>query len=259
MPPTMYRARSGTELIDAGFRLVTSNYIPFVTIAAIGYAPSFAVPLLMRSGTGMVTGMTGISLGIVVILLAIVGFITAIMANGALIQATSDAYAGRAINVEASLRAGRQAFRSLANVNIGTGVLVMLGFMLFIVPGIILLARFFVVSAVVMLEGGKEIRPVLERSSKLCEDTKLRILGFLCVLAIVYVIAIATVGVITGMTKNAVLGVILMLVVKTFVWPLYHAFVTLQYYDARIRKEGYDVELLAGTMTPPTVQPPTTA
>ncbi|HEX6668828.1 MAG TPA: hypothetical protein VF061_04690, partial [Gemmatimonadales bacterium] len=52
-------------------------------------------------------------------------------------------------------------------------------------------------------------------------------------------------GVAPGMLTLAVVGV-----VQILLYPLFYCVLTVAYYDLRVRKEGFDLEVLASTLQP---------
>ena len=131
------------------------------------------------------------------------------------------------------------------------GLLTAIGFLLFIVPGLILTARFFVVPAVVMLEEERAVDEVLDRSQMLCQDTRKRIIGFTLIAAVAGLLGGLVIGTSAAIFKSSIVTALLNLAFDAFAYSFWLVFMTLQYYDGRIRNEGYDSELIArGTPAP---------
>ena len=110
---------------------------------------------------------------------------------------------------------------------------------------VIAVARYYVVGPSIMIEG-VGVMASLRRSRSLSAGHMKRIVGMLFLIAIVGVVVYGTIyGVTQAVTKdrnvlNAVFGVL-----AIPLYPLVVSLMTLLYYDLRIRKEGYDIELMA--------------
>ena len=52
----------------------------------------------------------------------------------------------------------------------------------------------------------------------------------------------------TRAMTGGLVGVILAGVVQLFLYPLFYCVLTVVYYDLRVRKEGFDLEVLAQTL-----------
>jgi hypothetical protein len=99
---------------------------------------------------------------------------------------------------------------------------------------------------VIVFENG-DVSKALSRSSTLSKGLKGHIfLTFLLAFVIIWVasIIIFFIALAAG-TLWSVLQVIVQATLQTLLIPIYPLFSTLLYYDARIRKEGYDIELMA--------------
>lgn len=105
-------------------------------------------------------------------------------------------------------------------------------------------ARFFAVPAVTVLEGlgtGES----LSRSSRLSEGFRWKILGTLIVAyLIIAAIGMGAWGLVFLAFKNMVVAQIANTLLSLLGFPLVSTIIITIYYDMRIRKEGFDLELL---------------
>ena len=110
---------------------------------------------------------------------------------------------------------------------------------------------------------GTEASAALSRSWELTRGSRWRMLGLLLVLVILLYIPIAAIGGAGGRLRAgrrhpahdaprvghrgavAISGV-----VQMFIYPLFYCVLTVAYYDLRVRKEGFDLEVLASTLLP---------
>ena len=54
----------------------------------------------------------------------------------------------------------------------------------------------------------------------------------------------------TGTGGSGLVAVALAGVVQMLIYPLFYCVLTVAYYDLRVRKEGFDLEVLASTLQP---------
>ncbi|MFN2450877.1 MAG: hypothetical protein ABR541_00830, partial [Candidatus Dormibacteria bacterium] len=107
---------------------------------------------------------------------------------------------------------------------------------------------------IVMLEGRRAL-PALGRSRQLVSGSFRRVLGYLMLLGILSTIIsgilIALVGVAGGLVgpdNQQLFSDVVAAVVAIFVAPITYITLTLLYYDLRIRREAFDVEMLASAL-----------
>jgi hypothetical protein len=244
MAVEQFRARSGTEIVDATFQLVKANYAPLVTIAAIGSVPALLGALIDPRGA-----ITGGAFGVAGIVFRILYVITVFVMQIALIRTTSDIYLGRPVDIAQSFRVSGTTAARVVGVGIASGLLVFIGLVALVIPGIIAFASLAMAPVLVILEQ-VGVEPALRRSWSLSKGRRLAILGGMLVFFVVVVLFGALSGIMIAITSSYVMGAIIQSVLMMLLWPLYPAFITLHYYDARIRQEGYDIELLAQVATP---------
>ena len=243
MASTQFRVRSGTELLDAAFQLFKSNYPSLLTIVAIGYLPLMLLSTLLTAvakSHGYMMGRSGSG--------GVFYLFATVFTMRALIRTLAGAYLGQSVSIAAAFRQDKNF--TLGWTYLSKWILYIIGLVLLVVPGVIAMTLLFVAPAIVVLEGATT-GVALKRSAELCNNHKARIFGFIVVILVFYLIlwSIASV-LIAGARLGTPLhpstaGLIIRLIIGGLAWPLTPALVVVQYYDARIEKEGYDVELLA--------------
>lgn len=138
-------------------------------------------------------------------------------------------------------------------------IIVALGFILLVIPGVYLLVRYLFISQAIVLEH-KGIGGAFSRSGELVRGSWWRVFGIgLVLFLLVAVIQQAGGGVIVGIlslgrsTTGHLIGDAVNAVVRIIVLPIELGGLTLLYYDLRIRKEGFDLQQMAQTLgrTPP--------
>lgn len=245
-----FRPRSVSEIVDASFQLLRRDYLMYVMIMAIAYAPYVVVLLLsgvsasMRSQNPSPSMMFFSVLG---------GFAWMAMVDAVVSVAVSDAYTGAGISVGGAFRRALGRTMSILALAMVKWAAVAIGFFLFIVPALYVVGRFFAIPAVVVLE---QLGPfaALRRSSTLSKGLMGHVLKTLLLVWSVFMAFYLAVIMMTGfdafrtgtMTTTAIIvadivGALLIILV----YPLLPVVRTVLYYDVRMRQEAYDIELMA--------------
>jgi hypothetical protein len=245
-----YRARSSTELIDATFQLLRRNAAGLLTLSALFTIPSTIAqvtllrPAMIRPGAGPVA-FSASSYGSGFLLYFLVAIILSSIFQTAMIIASSDAYLGREINIADALqRALPKAFTIfvayiLASIGIG------IGFVFLVVPGIILALMWYATPCAIVFENAG-IGAALSRSSALSKDLKGHVFLTFLLAFVIYLVGYFIIAAIAGVvgTLSSFANTIVLALGLTLLVPIFPLVIVLLYYDARIRKEGYDIELM---------------
>jgi hypothetical protein len=250
-----FEAMTTGALLDRAFRLYTGNFSLMLGITAAAYVPFYLIMLIVESSLahapsgGLSTVLFQISF---MILWASIAFP---IAGGAATYAISERYLGNEVTIGEALRMALSRFWTLSVAQITATIRVMFGFLLLIVPGILWLLSYSLVVPAILVEDQKAI-PSLRRSRDLVKGHRGKVF---CVMFIIYLlqgIPILGVNMISGMIFNvesgsgAVLNSAIINLVSIFLVPLGIVATILLYYDMRIRKEGFDLEMLSRAITP---------
>lgn len=233
--PVQLRPRTVPELVDAAVPLLRRHYLLLVTASTVILAPALVLRLALPLDKLWVANVLTRLLFVLV--------------NAATISIASEAYLGGAPDLESTLRAVGARSASLVGASILRGLLIGLGLVVLIVPGVVFYAWSFAMPMAVMLEG-RRASDAYARSSALVRGHTGRVLltmllGYVVMLLLVFAVAAAAarlVGV-TGLPVRT-LDLITQLV-TIFGYPIGSVVATLLYYDLRIRKEGFDLEVMA--------------
>jgi hypothetical protein len=260
MDPTnvpRFEAMTTGALLDRAFRLYTGNFSLMLGITAAAYVPFYLIILAIESSLG---GNVQASSGGLSTLLFKVGFmvlwasIAFPIAGGAATYAISERYLGNDVTIGESLRLALSRFWTLSVAQITATIRVMFGFLLLIVPGILWLLSYSLVVPAILVENQKAT-PSLSRSRDLVKGHRGKVFCVLFVINLLQGIALLGVSMISGMIFNiesgagAVLNSAIINLVSIFVTPLGIVATILLYYDMRIRKEGFDLEMLSRAIT----------
>lgn len=234
------KPRSGVELIDASFQFLRENFALLFTTVAVLYAPIALAEYIAATDPTNITRA------------AISGLVTwffSAFAQAATIEIVATRYMGESITSADALRAVWRRIGTVLLVTFAYGLIVGFCTMLLVIPGIYVATKYFAAMAAAMVEG-KRTNAAMERSAKLTEGSKMRILGIFVVTILVYVLlngAIAGLAAAVTSRANAVLAARLTTAITN---PFLFTLVTLVYFDLRIRREGLDLDFM---MTPSTI------
>ena len=256
------------EILDASIKVYKSNARTLIGLAAV-----VIVPLQVLSGLVLLSivpssadlprgysaitnpqpapdpaASSGASLTI-----ALFGIIAGLLVTASCTKAVSDVYLDQPTGFRPALGFAARRLLSLLWLEILLGVLIALGFIALIVPGVYLYVAWAVSTPVLLIEGLRGGK-ALKRSRQLVAGRWWPTAGLLFIVTLL-------VGIVSGIfqgvllaiflsTSDSVLvGVVLVTLASAvsavLLQPFQAAVRTLLYYDLRVRKEGYDVELLA--------------
>ena len=249
------------ELIDAAIKLYRSRWKTLMAIVAIALVPITFLQIFLTRKIGppfsepTVTQAefesTALIAGVVTVIqvLLVHPFLTAAVA-----KASVDVYLGRPVLVKPTLRFAVSKIHSILWISILSGLAILLGFVLLIVPGVILLVRYLFGSTVLVVEGRKGTK-ALGRSWRLAAGHFWKVLG-------TYVLAVIMAGIVASVLRLpgdalfreigpagwpfAAIGFSLAAILTT---PFTTLISVLLYFDLRIRKEAFDLEIMAQEMS----------
>jgi hypothetical protein len=246
---TSYRARSASEMVDGAIQLWRTNFSMFLLLGGLLYVPIVAFQLFARGDTDAPTAPSAASVG-VVLMLALLFVIWLVACYAVIMTVTSDLYLSGTADIGDAIRRTRPRLGAAIATSILAFLGVAVGFLLFIVPGVLIGLSLFACQPVSVLESVGP-RAALSRSATLSRGIKghiaasLTLLGLLTgvitilgqVLAVVFLASEGTVGRVVAQVVTAAVSICL--------GALPPIMTTLLYYDARIRNEGFDIELMA--------------
>jgi len=251
------------QILDRTFKLYRQSFIRFITIAAVVAVPVFLLQMVLQQAIQTraaaptveeAQGVTGIAIGGSLVLVFFT-LVATMLCNGALAKSVSEAYLGKDVSVGQAYRVVLPKLGTLILAAILVGLLVMIGFLMLIIPGIIFFLWYSLTAQAVVLENCSATGG-MSRSKALLKGNlgKVFAVGFLVniISAIVGGVFGAIGGLIGGGMQNPQSVLILtgafQVVGQVLATPISAAAFILLYYDMRIRKEGFDLEMLAGSM-----------
>jgi len=231
------------EILDGALILLRRNFglLFGVVLVCQGIPTLMDVYIDLTGGTSANPG-----LGLLDRLLTLVA---GVFVTGATVRVVSEAYLGRTPELGEAIRFAGERFGTILGANIMSGFLTVLAMLAFIIPGIIVACGYAVTSPAAALESGSSTE-ALRHSWELTKGFRWKALGLWAVsvglIAITYIGAIVVGGVVGKMLGqvDAVLAV-LGAAASLLIYPVISCVFTLFYYDLRVRKEGFDIEMLS--------------
>lgn len=252
------RPRSVTELVDAAFQILRAHYGPLVVCSAIAYVPMLLLRLFVIGDTtrflggdpaalqrGMLTTTMWTMLG---------SLVTYSLMSAVLVVLTSQAYLGDTVDVGTAVRRVIPRVVQVLVASLIRSVLFIIGFILLFIPAFWVLARYFAVMPAIVLEDAGTLH-AFSRSAELSRGRKWHILGTLLLVTIIYYLLVVGVSLIGTVTGNFVVQTTISSVGAILVYPVVAITEALLYYDARIRSEGLDIELMTDALDAPSGLP----
>jgi hypothetical protein len=159
------------------------------------------------------------------------------------------------VSLRAALRCTLSRLGPLVGATIMTGLAITGGTILFVVPGILLMLRWLFTVQAITIEGLGASQS-LKRSRQLMAGRRGRMSLLLLLLTLVSVGLSFGVGSVMPRSIGSLplIGSLLGQLPNLLLAPLYPAVMTLAYFDARVRNEAFDLEVLAqglGAAQPP--------
>ncbi len=264
MPPVLRPLALG-ELLDHTFQLYRKKFLLFVGIAAIPHLIVLIVQVALQSAiytapsAAFSPGM--IAAGVAVFGLAMLLYLCATaVSQAAIAVAVSETYMGREISIWGTYSKAKGKFLSVLALMIGLGIATAFGLLLLIIPGIYLMLTWCLTIPALMVED-LSVTKAPKRSSQLVNGARWRMLLIMFLLfALTYAVMLGLqmpilfIMIAAGQKMTLLLQIVnqfASFVAGSLVAPLGMIAFTVAYYDQRVRKEGFDIQLLMASQMQP--------
>ncbi|HTS87380.1 MAG TPA: YciC family protein [Gemmatimonadales bacterium] len=248
MSGPVLRPLSLGEILDVSFGLYRNLFLPLVVVALVTRAVPLAVSVYVQSSGGMFTNLP-LYLGSVIL-----DVVLAAIAAAASTFIVSESYMGRRLTAGDAFRRSTPFVGRLIALGILTGLVVMLGFLLLIIPGIILACGLALATPAMVIESLGSSTEAMGRSWALTRNFRGKIFVALLVVGVLMYLPFIALGGIAAVSlgaggvsgSGAFVGITgLAALLSSLIWPLFYCVLTVAYYDLRVRKEAFDLEILA--------------
>lgn len=242
---TTYQLRplSIGEILDGALIVLRRHFALVLVIAIVceGIPTAMDVYIDLTGGASLNPGLSLLDR-----LLTLVG---SVLVTGATVRVVSEAYLGRMPIFGDAMNFAFSRFGAIFGANFMSGLLTVLATLALIIPGIIVACGYSVAAEVAALESGSSSE-ALRRSWDLTKGFKLKALALGVVSVGLILIVYLGAGVVGGLLGGVVGGLDTLLAVfaacvSLVMYPLISCVFTLFYYDLRVRKEGFDLEMLS--------------
>lgn len=251
----MLRPLSVGEILDTAFSLYRRHFGALATVSLVCTGLPLVLRLFIEAAGGLFAHWT-----LALLYLLSLGALS-LIATGATVFIVSESYLGRPLSAREALMRSAPYMGRILIAWLLMALVVFLGSLLIVFPGIILAVGLAVAIPAVVLESGRTASAALSRSWELTRGSRWRIFGLgITLLVLLYLPVLAITGLVAvllprgaaaafGPASTAtIVALAIGGLVQLFVYPLFYCVLTVTYYDLRVRKEGFDLELLASSL-----------
>jgi len=243
--PLPLRPRSATEIVDAAFQLYRRDPLSYLLVSALCYAPILVLQLVILGPTVQMMTADMLTRSMSSMFVLLFGYwVSLALMSAVIIRLASDDYFGRRLEPAVAVR---DAVMRLPAVMLGLllkYILMIVGFLLFMVGMLYMIARYFAVTSSIMLEG-RGVFTAFGRSAVLSRGHKLHILFTSFLAFLIFVVVYFAIVIVAAATGSVVISTVLTVAASILAYPLFAITEMLLYYDARVRNEGFDIEMMA--------------
>jgi len=226
------------ETLDVGLRVFRDSIIPLLIINLMLQVPYGILVYFALIGI-VESGGSPLWMGILTLLGV---FLIQPLALGATTKLIADRYLGNNTGIGHAIQSTLRVLPGLFGAVFVAGLLTGLGFLLLIIPGLILMVRFAVVAPSVIVErrGGFT---ALKRSSNLSKGLGWQFFATFIILGAIGYVANITIEFM--LTDSVVIYLIANWTMSALISAFGGAVWAVSYFSARCEKEGFDLEVLA--------------
>lgn len=238
------------EILDVAFGLYRSLFVPLLVVTLATSALPLALSVYIEASGG---ALLNLPLYFGNLLLNVV---LGAIASAAATFVVSENYMGRSLSAGGAFARATPYIGRLVMLGLLMGLVVGLGFLLLIIPGIILFTGLALSTPAMVIEGLDAPTTAMGRSWALTRGHRAKIFGALFTVLILILLPMIALGGFAAAAGDAALlspqASVMALVwlaaaslVQMMIYPLFYCVLTVAYYDLRVRKEAFDLEVLA--------------
>ncbi len=255
--PLPLRQMGVGELIDAAVRLYRLEWkvlmatVAFV-IVPVTFLEAWATQVLVGNVGSAIPGSDafGQLIAVTIFFVAVQFLIVQPFLVAAVARAAADIYLGEPVTIGGTYRYALSRLPSILWITILTTLATLLGLVLLIIPGIIALVRLAFAPAALVVEGHRG-STALRRSWRLTKGFFWRTLGTLLLSGVIVAIVSGIISLPGELVVQAMgpeawpISALVTVLATVLLTPFGMLVVVLLYFDLRIRKEGFDIEVMA--------------
>ena len=244
------------EILDVSFTLYRRHFSPLAGVAIVCSGIPVVLNMFIQAAGGMLENLP------LVFVYYIVFAALNSVATAATVFIVSESYLGRPIDARTALRRAAPYIGRILLCSMLTALAVGIGFFLIFIGAVVLICGLILAVPAIVIEPRLSASAALSRSWELTRGSRWRMFGLLLVLVILLYIPIAAIGGLVAVfapggagtmfarpsVTVSVAAVAISGLAQVFIYPLFYCVLTVAYYDLRVRKEGFDLEVLASTL-----------
>jgi fumarate reductase subunit D len=237
--PTGREFRIG-PIFTRSWSIYAANFLMFTLVAVVAGLPN-------QLG-GDFESSAGVAQSIIAFIISVILYF---VGQAVILYAAFQAMRGRDVIIGDAIGRAFSRFLSLLGISILVGLGVAIGFMLLIVPGIILALRWAVAVPACVVENKGPLES-MRRSAELTKGHRWKVFGIWVLIAIVAIIILIIVGVFAGLGAVVAQGLgrvliagVISLILTAIVTAYSYVLNAMIYHDLRVAKEGVDTEQIA--------------
>ena len=239
MQSIVLRPRKATEIVDAAIEVYRRNPIHFLLLTSVVHVPWLIVQIMFAAGRNE-TEVLSMS-----ILVSAGTLVTYFLMSGLIVHLASELYLGRETDAFETLRRIRRKLPVVFVASLLQSLAIGVALILFLFPAVWVTALMFAVIPAIVIEN-RSIPDAFARSRALSQDLKMHILSALGLVMLIRFVVQVSVALLVVAIPNPPLRYVVAAAASIVIYPLIGIAEALVYYDARIRKEGFDIEMMAG-------------
>lgn len=241
------RLLSTGEILDGSLTLLRRHFALLFGVAVVCQGLPTALDVYIDLAGGPAT-RPGLSL--IARLLNVIG---TLLVTGATVRVVSQAYLGRVPQLNDAIGYAAGKLGMIFGVTFASGLVVLLATIALVIPGIVVFCGYSVAGEVAALEPLRSSTDALRRSWELTKGFKGKAFVLWIVSLALILVVVIGVGFVGGLAAGVVGGLetgvtVLLSIATLLIYPLITCVFTLFYYDLRVRKEGFDLEVLSGQL-----------
>ncbi|HMV33950.1 MAG TPA: hypothetical protein PKA50_17660 [Gemmatimonadales bacterium] len=255
MTPPALRPLTLGEILDVAFGLYRNLFLPLLVVTLVTSGLPVVLSVYIESAGGALLNLPLYFLNLM--LNAVLGAI----ASAAATFVVSDSYMGRAISARDAFARATPFISRLIVLGVLMSLVIGIGLVCLIVPGVILFTGLALSTPALVIEGLPSANAAMGRSWALTRGFRGKLFwALLTVLVLILLPTIALGGfaaasgdatLLEPTVSPATLGwLVAASLIQLLIYPLFYCVLTVAYYDLRVRKEAFDLEVLASGLTP---------
>ncbi|HTR79746.1 MAG TPA: hypothetical protein VMH39_16635 [Gemmatimonadaceae bacterium] len=242
------RPRSAAELVDAAVQLYRRSPGQLTLAAALIYVPWLLIQLALTATLGIGDMQAGAFPGFGALMgllfISLSSFVVYGLVDASILRIAAALYVGQELDAIEAIKGVVGRVWLYVWISFVRSLGIGLGLIMIIFPGVYFYTKWAVVIPVAVLEG-KGADASFTRSGDLSQGLKLHVFVTMFLVMVIYFVLAVMLAWVSRFVGSTVFTQVVSTAVVIVLYPMVGVTTTLLYYDLRIRREGYDIELMA--------------